>query len=133
MGGTAAGKSTGEVGVDASALAEDDSPNDAALRLGDEAAKRLSETLAQPVEWTGVTQIEPGKRSKKCRHAGDRGDERGGAPAQPARAICARDCQRREDKGQHQREPDPRERRHLDRERDQDRARCRGKKRRPKD
>src|SRR5205814_771071 len=87
--GTAAGKSTGEVGVDASALAEDDSPNDAALRLGDEAAKRLSETLAQPVEWTGVTQIEPGKRSKKCRHAGDRGDERGGAPAQPARASSS--------------------------------------------
>ena len=55
MGRAAAGEGTGEVGVDTGTLAEDDPPNDAALGLRNETAKRLGESLAKPIEWTGVT------------------------------------------------------------------------------
>ena len=57
---TAACERAGEVGVDGGALPEDDPPNDASLGLREKVTQWRGKSLAQPIERSGVTQIETG-------------------------------------------------------------------------
>ena len=78
-----------------------------------------------------MAKVESRQGSEERGHPRHRGDERGRAPTQSARAVGARDRKDREETGEERRERDTGEWGELHREGDADGAARRGKERRP--